>query len=200
MSDEIYGTHKMDRLFEDIGEYKLDRVAKLLAGIPDGVYRAVGSALKRAAAHGQTVGAKIVSEEYAIGQNELKKHVKGINRVVKDGKNSYEVTFGYRGYVIPLLKFDTTIDRNGVVSARVLRQGAKEVLDHAFKAHMGTHVGIYERLGPDRFPVRELYGPAATQAFYAREETLDKMDEAIRDTYDKRIDHEIYRILNGFGG
>ena len=32
----------------------LDRVSKLLAGIPDGVYRAVGSALKRSARHGLT--------------------------------------------------------------------------------------------------------------------------------------------------
>ena len=34
----------------------LERVSKLLAGVPDGVYRAVGSALKRAARHGLTVG------------------------------------------------------------------------------------------------------------------------------------------------
>ena len=39
----------------------LERVSKLLAGVPDGVYRAVGSALKRAARHGLTVGMKIVS-------------------------------------------------------------------------------------------------------------------------------------------
>lgn len=38
----------------------LERVSKLLAGVPDGVYRAVGSALKRAARHGLTVGMKIV--------------------------------------------------------------------------------------------------------------------------------------------
>ena len=49
----------------------LERVSKLLAGVPDGVYRAVGSALKRAARHGLTVGMKIVSEEYAISQGEL---------------------------------------------------------------------------------------------------------------------------------
>lgn len=56
--------------FDEIGEYKLDRVTKLLAGIPGGVYKAVGSAIKRAAQHGLTLGMRIVSEEYAIGQSE----------------------------------------------------------------------------------------------------------------------------------
>jgi hypothetical protein len=201
--DEIHRTREKESvLFVGIAEDSLDRATKLLAGIPDGVYRAVGSALKRAAAHGQTVGAKIVSEEYAIGQNELKRHVKNINRIVKDGKSSYEVTFGYKGWVIPLLKFDTVIDRQGRVSARVVRSGTRKALDHAFRAHMGPHVGIYERIGPDRFPVRELYGPATPQLFYegAEGEAYEKMDKEIRDAFEKRIDREILRVLNGWGG
>lgn len=73
----------------------LDRVSKLLAGIPDGVYRAVGSALKRSAQHGLTVGTKIVTEKYAISQGELKARTRNINTIVKDTAGSYEVTFGY---------------------------------------------------------------------------------------------------------
>ena len=106
--------------FDEVGTYKLDRVTKLLAGVPDGVYRAVGSAIKRAAQHGLTVGMKVVSEEYAIGQDELKSNTKHINTVVKDGAGSYEVTFGYRGNVIPLIKFDTHFDNSGRVSTRVM--------------------------------------------------------------------------------
>ena len=71
----------------------LDRVSKLLAGIPNGVYRAVGSALKRAARHGLTVGMKIVSEEYAISQGELKSRTRNINTIVKDSSGSYEIAF-----------------------------------------------------------------------------------------------------------
>jgi len=185
--------------FDEVGEFHLDRAVKLLQNIPDGVYRAVGSAVKRAARHGLTVGMKIVSQEYAIGQNELKNNTRNINTIVKDGKTSYQVTFGYRGYVIPLIRFDTVVSPDRVVSARVLRGSARKALDHAFKARMGGHTGIYERIGPRRTPVEEKFGPAATQAFYAREETVDEMNDAVLETYEKRIDHEISRILNGWG-
>lgn len=186
--------------FDEVGDIKLDRVTKLLAGIPDGVYRAVGSAIKRAAQHGLSVGMKIVSGEYAIGQGELKNRTKNINTIVKDGTGSYEVTFGYRGNVIPLIRFDTRIDRSGRVVTRVLRQNARQLLDRAFIARVGAHTGVFERETDERFPIKELFGPSAVQAFYAREETVDKMDEEIRKTYEKRIEHEITRVLNGWGG
>lgn len=185
--------------FDDIGEAKLDRATKLLAGIPDGVYRAVGSAIKRAAQHGLTVGMKIVSEEYAIGQSELKAKTRNINTIVKDSGGSYAVTFGYRGNVISLMKFDTRVGPDGRVTTRVLRSESRKALDHAFKAQLGGHTGIFERIGPDRFPLKELYGPSAPQAFWAREETADKMGEALAQKYEERIDHEISRVLNGWG-
>lgn len=178
----------------------LDRVSKLLAGIPDGVYRAVGSALKRSARHGLTVGMKIVSEEYAISQGELKDRTKNINTIEKNSGGSYQITFGYRGNVIPLIKFDTKFGSDGRVHTRVLRASAHEVLESAFVARVGGHTGVFEREGPQRFPIRELFGPSAVQAFYAHEETTDKMDEEILKTYEARIEHEILRVLNGWGG
>lgn len=186
--------------FDEVGEYHLDRVTKLLAGIPGGVYKAVGSAIKRSAQHGLTVGMKIVSEEYAIGQGELKNRTKHINTVVKDSAGSYEVTFGYRGNVIPLIHFDTKIDSSGRIATRVLRSNARQLLDHAFTAHVGAHTGVFERETKERTPIKELFGPSAVQAFYAHEETVDKMDEEISKTYEARIEHEITRVLNGWGG
>lgn len=62
---------------------------------------------------------------------------------------------------------------------RVLRSNAQEALDNAFVTQVGGHTGVFEREGPERFPIRELFGPSAVQAFYAHEETTDKMDEEI---------------------
>lgn len=186
--------------FDEVGDIKLDRVTKLLAGIPDGVYRAVGSAIKRSAQHGLTVGMRIVSEEYAIGQGDLKERTRNINTIEKTGPGSYEVTFGYRGNVIPLVRFDTSITKEGLVSARVLRTNVRTAMDNAFIATVNSHTGVFEREGPSRLPIKELFGPSAVQAFYAREATVDKMDEEIRNTYEGRIEHEITRVLNGWGG
>ncbi|MEN6437024.1 MAG: hypothetical protein ABFD97_00405 [Syntrophobacter sp.] len=186
--------------FDEVGDIKLDRVTKLLAGIPDGVYRAVGSAIKRAASHGLTVGMRIVSEEYAISQGDLKERTRNINTIEKTGPGSYEVTFGYRGNVIPLIRFDTKINKEGRVSARVLRTNARTAIENAFTASVNGHTGIFEREGPSRLPIKELFGPSAVQAFYAHEETVDKMDAEVRNTYESRIEHEITRVLNGWGG
>lgn len=184
---------------EDVGEISIERAVKLLAGIPRGVQQAVGSAMKRSAQHGLTVGMKIVSEEYAISQGELKNRTKNVNTIVRDSGGSYSVTFGYRGNVIPLLKFDTSIGNDGRVKTRVLRSSAKQTLDNAFVAHMNGHTGVFERESDERFPIKELFGPSAVQAFTARESTVDKMDDAILETYEKRIEHEITRVLNGWG-
>lgn len=189
----------MNRFYFEIEDYQLEKATKLLAGIPGGVQKAVGSALKRSAQHGLTVGMKFVSEEYAIGQNKLKRYTYNINSIVKDGVGSFDVSFGYRGYSIPLIQFDTSVNREGRVSSRVLRSSARQVWRHAFRAKIVGRTGIFERLGPKRFPVEEKFGPSAVQAFYARESTTDKMDEAINETYNKRIDHEITRVLNGWG-
>jgi hypothetical protein len=186
--------------FDDFDSKQLDRATTVLAGISGGVPRAVGSALKRAGNHGKTAGMKLVAERYSIGENELKRNTRNINTVIKDGATSIEVTFGYRGNVIPLILFDTKFSRDGKVSARVLRSDARKGLDNAFVATMNGHTGIYERLGPDRIPIEEKFGPSAVQAFYADKKTTDKMNDAITAEFDKRIEREITRVLNGWGG
>lgn len=151
--------------FDEVGEYGLDRAAKLLAGISNGVYRAVGSAVKRAAQHGLTVGMRIVSEEYAISQSELKSRTKNINTVVKDGAGVYSVTFGYRGNVIPLIKFDTKIGVDGRVQTRVLRSNARETLDQAFAAQMGGHTASTSGRGPNACQSRNCSDPPLSRRF-----------------------------------
>ena len=63
-----------------------------------------------------------------------------------------KVTFGYRGNVIPLIKFDTKFGADGKVHTRVLRSSAQQVLDNAFVPHVGGHTGVFEREGPSGSP------------------------------------------------
>ena len=84
------------------------------------------------------------------------------------------------------------MDRSGRVVTRVKKSGARQALDHAFEAKMDSHYGIYERQGEKRFPVKELFGPATPQMMYS-------IEEKMASTYEERIEHEITRILNGWG-
>ena len=183
----------------DIAEDSLDRVTKLLAGISGGVYKAVGSALNRAAAAGKTAAKQPVTREYSISQSEFLSQTRNINHFVRDTGGGLTVVFGFRGNVIPLMKFNTRVNNSGQVVTQVKRSGAAATLDRAFTAQMGGHRGVYERVGVKRFPVEELYGPATPQMMYSNEEVMDEIEAKMAETYEKRIDHEILRILNGWG-
>ena len=183
----------------DIAEDSLDRVTKLLAGISGGVYKAVGSALTRAAAAGKTAAKQPVTREYSISQSEFLSQTRNINHFVRDTSGGLSVVFGFRGNVIPLMKFNTRVNNSGQVVTQVKRSGAAATLDRAFTAQMGGHRGIYERVGVKRFPVEELYGPATPQMMYSNEEVMDEIEDKMAETYEKRIDHEILRVLNGWG-
>lgn len=201
MSD-VTGSYSSNAIYAgiavDIAEDSLSRVNKLLAGIPGGAKKAVGSALARAAAAGKTEAKKPVTEQYTISSSQFLQSTRNINHFQKSGADGVEVVFGFKGNVIPLMKFNTSVDKTGRVRTQVKRMNAKASLDNAFRASMGGHTGIYERDGYDRFPVHELYGPATPQMMYSNEDVLDAIEEKMADTYEKRIEHEIAALLNGW--
>ena len=193
-SHAIYGG-----VIVDVVEDSLDKATRLLAGINGGVYKAVGSALSRAAATGKTAAKQPVTKEYTISQSEFLARTRNINHFVRESSGGISVVFGFRGNVIPLMKFNTRVNGSGQIVTQVKRSGSAETLNRAFSAQMGGHKGIYERVGVKRFPVEELYGPATPQMMYSNVEVTDEIERKVADTYEKRIDHEILRILNGWG-
>ncbi len=182
-----------------LAEDNFGRAEALLNGIPGGVYKAVGSALTRAASAGKTEAKRAVAQEYTIGSGDFLRYTQNINHFVRGGDGSVEVVFGFAGSPIPLIHFQMSIDGEGRPVAHVKRSNAPEILRHAFRANAGSHWGIYERVGAERFPIRQLYGPATTQMMYSNEEVLDAIEEKMAETFEKRIDHEILRVLNGWG-
>ena len=174
----------------DIAEEGFDRVSAILSGIPGGANRAVGSALARAAAAGKTVAKRAVTQEYAISSSEFTNRTKNVNNIQRASSGEVSINFGYRGSVIPL---------SGRVVTRVKKSSARQALDHAFEAKMGSHYGIYERQGEKRFPVKELFGPATPQMMYSNEVVMDSIEAKMASTYEERIEHEITRVLNGWG-
>ncbi len=171
----------------------LERAAALLGGIPVGVQKAVGSALKRAAEHGATIGARLATERYVIGSGAIKRYLRHYNQALGGGM---AWKFGYWGQRIPLIHYDTGVDGSGRVRTRVLRTSTKEILDHAFISTGMSYNRVRERTGQGR-RTRELYGPSAVSAISIHE---DKVESAVQETFEKRIDHEIARVLNEYGG
>jgi len=186
---------------EDIGGQNLERANKLLAGIPGGVRQAVKWSLIRAGRAGETEAGRFAAREYTITKQTFMKNVRYQSKIRggAPGGGILSLEIEYAGKVLPLLTFNTSYSRGGRVRVQVKRASAGAVLDHAFAARVFGPMGIFERVGRPRFPVQQLYGPG-TAHMMRNERVIDQMDEKIRETYEKRMETEINRILNGWGG
>lgn len=177
----------------------LDRVNKIMQGIPGGMFKVVHSALKRAGETAKTRAGQFAAAEYTITKSEFMHRTR--QKTVVDGGSGgvAEVKLYFSGSVIPLLTFNTRFSRDGRVETQVKRNGGAATLEHAFVARMTGKTAVYERVGSARFPVEQKYGPS-TGHMMQNETVTDQMDKTIADTFEKRVEHEILRVLNGWGG
>lgn len=178
----------------------VERAEKLLAGIPKGAERAYSNAINRGLSHVKTQAFKKVREVYAVKLADLNSAT--TTRVQKAGGQAPVGYVYFSGVKIPLYKFNATPKSPGTkqkVRAGVM-QGGGAVFEHAFIARMGNdHTGIFERLGKPRFPIEEKMGLSARQMI-ENEKILDKLTDEAQEKVNERLEHEIYRILNGYGG
>lgn len=183
----------------EVGGDSLERVNKLLHNIPGGVYKAAFSALRRAGDTAKTRAGQFAAAEYTINKGEFMRRVHSKTHITGGAGGVMGMSISFSGTVLPLLTFNTTYSRDGTVQTQVKRNGGAATFQHAFVARIFGPTAVFERVGSPRFPVEQKFGPS-TGHMMRNEEVIEKMDETIRDTYEKRVEHEILRVLNGWGG
>lgn len=184
---------------DQVGGKSLDRVNKILAGIPGGIWKAAYGALKRSGDTAKTRAGQFAAAEYTINKGTFMRNVSTKTHISSQGGSVVSMHISYAGHVLPLLTFHTKYARDGRVQTQVKRNGGATSLEHAFTASIFGPVAVFERVGAPRFPVEQKFGPS-TGHMMQNDQVIKKMDETIRDTYEKRIEHEILRVLNGWGG
>lgn len=203
---------------EEFGSDSIERANRILAGSPGAVEKAVKAAMTRAVEHLRTKSSDRIRERYAISEKNLRpeKNIK-VNYKAGEGVLTAEVVFS--GRKIPLYRYDGTKPKdptwnrnrliNGYTSqgwktlyagvpayAHVLKGTSPEMFEHAFVARMSNdHTGIFERNGTG---LNELMGLSITQMI-GNEEVAEKLAKDVSEKFDERMDHEINRILNGWG-
>ena len=184
---------------ENVGGQSVDRINKLLAGIPGGAIKAASSALKRAGDAAKTQAGRFAAAEYTINKGDFMRNttIKTKSSATTAGVASMSIS--YVGSVLPLLTFNTSYARDGSVRTQVKRNGGAQLLEHVFVAKIGGHTSTYERIGKARFPLEQKYGPS-TGHMMRNEDVIERMDETVRETFERRAEHEIMRVLNGWGG
>lgn len=184
---------------DEVGGASLERLNKMLSSIPGGVWRAAYSALRRAGDTAKTRAGQFAADEYAISKGDFIKNVSIKTHLSGEGGSIVSMAISYAGKVLPLLTFNTQYSRDGLLRTQVKRNGGSKTLQHAFAARVFGPVAVFERVGSPRFPVQQKYGPS-TAHMMGNERVVEKMDDTIRETFEKRVEYEITRVLNGWGG
>lgn len=139
---------------------------ELLSGIKDGYPRAMTRALNYGASQAKSLTAKQLKALITADPERIDKSLS----VSKANYSKLTAVFNIAGRAIPLFRFDVAFmypTISGGVTANIFKSGgARLALKHAFVAKFKSgHVGVYSRIGKNRFPIKEHFGPNAAQAF-----------------------------------
>lgn len=199
------------------GGEALERANKVLSGVPDGVQKAINSAMPRAVAELRKKSYERIRERYAISEKNIRSEE--TIKVSYQTGNGVIASVRFSGRKIPLYRFDGSrpkspiYDKNDLVRGytskgwqmlpkgrpaygHVLLGTSPALFEHAFTATMSNdHTGIFSRNGAG---IEEIMGPSVAQ-MVGNEEVAEKLVKDASDKFEERIEHEITRILNGWG-
>lgn len=184
-----------------ITEDTVRRVEKVLAGVSNGAPRALSNAINRGLSRAKTEATKEIKKVYTIKHSEIQKNTQIQVRQANAGEVAGYVSFS--GVKIPLYKFSVTPKIPGTkekVHAVVKRGGGGTFEDGFIQKMRSTgHVGLFVRKGSTRLPIEEKMGLAVAQ-MVGNDQVLEQIEKEAQKTVDQRIEHEISRLLNGYGG
>lgn len=212
---------------ESFGGESLDRAAKLLAGISGGVEKAVQSAMPRAASHLRTQSSERIRERYAISHSAIRSNENVKIHYSYQSGSSVCATITFSGRKIPLYRFDgaapkqPTQDPSKTIRAIIagqwrmthpgvsasghqLRATAATRFQDAFVAKMASgHIGIFERSGAatpaGSDAIKEIMGSSVSQ-MVGNSEVAESLANDASKKFEERMEREILRIMNGWGG
>ena len=181
---------------------QIERVNLILSGVPKGAEKAMASVIRRAN--------NTVRSEALKGHHErLRNHpAECPGRYHNQSEDAESGRRGCGNGIVcrvqnPLYRFNVSPDppvQRATVSAAVLAESGRTPFAHAFIAKMKSgHTGMFERDGTGRLPITEFMGPSAAQ-MAANSVVVEQVEEKAQEVINKRIEHEITRILNGYGG
>lgn len=186
-----------DVRIEDVGQAKIDRVNAILKGIGNGsgAFKAIGAAMNRAAASAKTQAGRYASETYNISKSKFMSACRITNEMKGGSGGVASIELMFAGKVLKLIDFGAKGGPQGPVTVSVKDGGG--TLRSAFINAIYGERGVWERVGKTRFPVEQKYGPS-TGHMMQDEGVSEKLTEHIESVFDRRIEHEISRILGLF--
>ncbi|MCL2087651.1 MAG: hypothetical protein FWH05_08690 [Oscillospiraceae bacterium] len=183
----------------------LDRLSLILHSMPNGLQRAVPSIINRALTTIRSQTGDFIRETYTVGKQEVTKNSNIKLKRASPG-NNFVGELSYAGTRIPLIKFKTSHKKpqRKTVSVSLLQNASGKQLIRAYVANLGRYgMGVFERKTKARASSKQLMGLSAAHMI-ENTQVMSKIQssakELVLETIEKRVEHEISRILNGYGG
>lgn len=180
----------------EINSRELRDVQRRLGAYQDKAPTVISRTLNRVAANAKTNIGRKTRETYVVKA----KDINATMDVRKANKTTLNALIAFRGERVPLDKYrySPKNPRPGkppkALKVAVKKDGTKELL-HAFVADINGNK-IFEREGKSRLPIKRLFGPAIPQ-MVGNEEVRNFVEKEAIEMYEKRLDHEIKRVIEG---
>lgn len=201
----------------EIQQSQADRINLILGGLKGAPDKAFYSIINRGLATVRSQSSKGIRSIYNITHSNLR--ADSNITLKKAGKSNLSGEIMFSGFKIPLARFSVSPNIPGSkkpLKISVLRTSSPTLLQHAFLARTKSgHLGIFERIPGQYMGSRigrskhsekigantnrttdQFYGPAAAQ-MASNSLVLTQIEAAAQETINKRVEHEITRILNG---
>lgn len=178
----------------EITEEQSERISLILGGIKNAPNKAIHNVINRGLTTVKSQSSKMIRETYNIKQKDIKN-----NQQMKFNKATSSNLVGeisFAGNMIPLIQFNTRATSKGVTTS--VMKGGGTRLNHAYITDLGKYgVGVFQRETTARDSSKQLYGPS-TAHMMENNNVLPRVETLAQETVNKRIEHEITRILNGY--
>lgn len=167
-----------------------------LSHIKDGAPKAINTTLNRTIEGMRTEITKRVTERYDIKAKPVRDSIK----LQKSSISTLRAAVTGAGSPIPLINFRVTPNKPGkqkpgtVLRVSVKKSGGKPVPNAFIAKTSSGHVGVFQRVGKNRMPIKQLYGPSVPQMM-GEPGIQEQVMENANERFASRIDHEIGRLL-----
>lgn len=202
----------------DISEESINRIHALLSGMQNADTKVLKPAITRGLMAGKTQAKREVRKTYRISAGDFNKNAFIKQKNPSQSGSTIIGSIEFSGSVIPLMKFKVTPSApkgKTAPKAAVLKASSLVAFDvdkDAFVASMNSgHIGVFKRT-PGQYSrnrgsgqnkhtekIQELYSPSAP-AMVGNEEVSTSVEERMAEVINERIEHEIDRLLNKYGG
>ncbi|WJZ69991.1 hypothetical protein PVP_XSN000012 [Vibrio phage PVP-XSN] len=175
---------------------QIERAELLLRNIPGWANKVMARVLNRST---QTARASMVSEvreEYTAKAKAIRNTIS----IKKASSSRPEAVVESVGSPLPLRDFKvnprTQNGRRRTPIRVSVKKGNSHSFGSAFVLRTGGSINVFERVGKRRLPIRKMFGPSVPQMI-GNESVINRIAVRTESTAEKRLDHEIDRLLSG---